>query len=69
MGNKSLRKRKFDLTRDETCHNEQRKENYWRKKREHENIEERNDDDVNKDFRKEEVQLGMHVHIFYIRSI
>jgi hypothetical protein len=32
MGNKILRKRKFDRTRDETHHNEQRKEHYWRKK-------------------------------------
>jgi hypothetical protein len=69
MGNKSLRTRKFDRTLDETCHNEQRKDNYWRKKRERENIEERNDDDVNRDFQQEEVQLGMHVHIVYIKSI
>jgi hypothetical protein len=69
MGNKSLCKRKFDRTRDETRHNEQRKEHYWRKKRERENIEERNDDDVNRDFQQEEVQPGMHVHIVYIKSI
>jgi hypothetical protein len=69
MGNKSLCKRKFDRTRDETHHNEQRKEHYWRKKRERENIEERNDDDVNRDFQQEEVQPGMHVHIVYIKSI
>ena len=39
MGNKSLRKRKFDHTRNDTRQNEQRKENYWRKKRERANIE------------------------------
>jgi hypothetical protein len=50
MGNKSLCNRKFDHTQDKTCHNEQRKEYYWRKKQEHENIEERNNDDVNRDF-------------------
>jgi hypothetical protein len=32
MGNKSLRKIKFDRTRDDTCQNEQKKEHYWRKK-------------------------------------
>jgi hypothetical protein len=69
MGNKSLCKRKFDRTRDETHHNEQRKEHYWRNKRERANIEERNDDDVNRDFQQEEVQPGMHAHIVYIKSI
>jgi hypothetical protein len=69
MGNKSLRKRKFDRTRDETHHNEQRKEHYWRNKRERANIEERNDDNVNRDFQQEEVQPGMHAHIVYIKSI
>jgi hypothetical protein len=69
MGNKSLRKRKFDRTRDETLHNDQRKEHYWRNKRERENIEERDDDNVNRDFQQEEVQLGMHAHIVYIKSI
>ena len=49
-------KRKFDRTRDETHYNDQRKENYWRNKREHANIEERNDDNVNRDFQQEEVQ-------------
>jgi hypothetical protein len=61
-GKQSGRKRKFDRTRDETRHNEQRKEIYWRKKRERENIEERNDDDVNRDFQQEEVQPGMHTY-------
>ena len=41
MGNKSLHKRKFDRTREETHHNEQRKDNYWRNKRERANIEEK----------------------------
>jgi hypothetical protein len=62
MGNKSLRKRKFDRTRDDTRQNEQRKEHYWRKKRERANIEERNDDNVNRDF-QQEVQPGMHAHM------
>ena len=60
MGNKSLRKIKFDHTRDDTRQNEQRKENNWRKKQERANIEERNDDNVNRDFQQEEVQPGMH---------
>jgi hypothetical protein len=60
MGNKSLRKRKYDRTRDDTRQIEQRKELYRRKKQEHANIEEINDDNVNRDFRQEEVQLGMH---------
>jgi hypothetical protein len=64
MGNKSLRKRKFDRTRDETRHNEQRKEHYWRKKQERENIEERNDDDVNRDFQQEEVQPGICMYTY-----
>jgi hypothetical protein len=60
MGNKSLRKRKYDRTRDDTRQIEQRKELYRRKKQEHANIEEINDDNVNRDFRQEEVQPGMH---------
>jgi hypothetical protein len=69
MGIKSLHKRKFYRTRDKTHHNEQMKEHYWKKKREHENIEERNNDDVNRDFQQEEVQPGTHVHIVYIKSV
>ena len=46
IGNKYLCMRKSGLTRDETLLNEQRKENYWRKKQKSENIEERNDDDL-----------------------
>jgi hypothetical protein len=60
MGNKSLRKRKYDRTRYDTRQIEQRKELYRRKKQEHENIEEINDDNVKRDFRQEEVQPGMH---------
>jgi hypothetical protein len=60
MGNKSLHKRKYDHTRDDTRQIEQRKELYRRKKQEHANIEEINDDNVNRDFRQEEVQPGMH---------
>ena len=60
MGNKSLRKRKYDRTRDDTRQIEQRKELYRRKKQERVNIEEINDDNVNRDFRQEEVQPGMH---------
>jgi hypothetical protein len=60
MGNKSLRKRKYDRTRDDTRQIEQRKELYRRKKQECVNIEEINDDNVNRDFRQEEVQPGMH---------
>jgi hypothetical protein len=60
MGNKSLRKRKYDRTRDDTRQIEQRKEIYRRKKQEHANIEEINDDTVNRDFQQEEVQPGMH---------
>jgi hypothetical protein len=41
MGNKSLCKRKFDCTRDDTRQKEQMKELYWRMKRECANIEER----------------------------
>jgi hypothetical protein len=63
MGNKSLRKRKFDRTRDDTCQIKQRKEFYWRKKHKRANIDERNDNNVNRDFRQEEVQLGMHLHM------
>jgi hypothetical protein len=69
MGNKSLHKRKFDHTRDETHHNEQRKEYYWRNNQEPANVEEINDDNVNRDFQQEEVQPGMHAHIVYIKSI
>jgi hypothetical protein len=64
MGNKSLRKRKFDRTQDKTRHNEKMKEHYWRKKQEHENIEERNDDDVNRDFQQEEVQQGICMYTY-----
>jgi hypothetical protein len=60
MGNKSLRKRKYERTRDDTRQIEQRKEIYRRKKQEHANIEEINDDNVNRDFQQEEVQPGMH---------
>jgi hypothetical protein len=69
MENKSLRKRKFDRTREETHHNKQRKEHYWRNKRKRANIEERNDDGVNRYFQQEEVQPGMHAHTVYIKSI
>jgi hypothetical protein len=60
MGNKSLRKRKYDRTRDDTRQIEQRKELYRKKKQERANIEEINDDNINRDFRQEEVQPGMH---------
>jgi hypothetical protein len=60
MGNKSLHERKYDHTRDDTRQIEQMKELYWRKKQECANIEEINDDNVNRDFRQEEVQPGMH---------
>jgi hypothetical protein len=50
MGNKSLCKRKYDRTRDDTGQIEQRKELYRRMKQEHANIEEINDDNVNRDF-------------------
>jgi hypothetical protein len=60
MGNKSLHKRKYDCTRDYTRQIEQRKELYQRKKQEHANIEEINDDNVNRHFRQEEDQPGMH---------
>ena len=63
MGNKSLCKRKYDPTRDDTRQIKQRKELYWRKKQERENIEERNDDNVNRDFQQQEVQSGMHAHM------
>jgi hypothetical protein len=49
MVNKILCKRKYDHTRDETRHNEQAKERYWRKKQECENIEGINNDDANRD--------------------
>jgi hypothetical protein len=62
MGNISGRERKFDHTQDETRLKEERKEIYWRNKQEHENIEERNDDDVNRYFQQEEVQPGMHTY-------
>jgi len=60
MENKSLRKRKYDRTRDDTRQIEQRKELYKKKKQERANIEEINDENVNRDFRQEEVQPGMH---------
>jgi hypothetical protein len=60
MGNKSLRKRKYDRTRDDTRQIEQRKDLYKKKKQERANIEEINDDNVNRYFRQEEVQPGMH---------
>jgi hypothetical protein len=60
MGNKSLRRRKYDRTRDDTRQIKQRKELYKKKKQERANIEEINDDNVNRDFRQEEVQPGMH---------
>jgi hypothetical protein len=63
MGNKSLHKRKYDCTRDDTRQIEQRKELYRRKKQERVNIEEINDDNVNRDFRQEEVQPGMHSYM------
>jgi hypothetical protein len=63
MGNKSLRKRKYERTRDDTRQIEQRKELYWRKKQERANIEERNNDNVNRHFRQEEVQPNMHTHM------
>ena len=63
MGNKSLHKRKNYRARDDTRQIEQRKEIYRRKKQERANIEEINDDNVNRDFRQEEVQLGMHAHM------
>ena len=50
MGNKSLRKIKYDHTRDDTRQIEQRKVLYGRKKQERANIQERNDDNVNRDF-------------------
>ena len=59
MGNKSLCNRKFDHTRDYSRQIDQRKELYRRKKQEHANIEEINDDNVNRDFRQEEVQPGI----------
>jgi hypothetical protein len=60
MGNKSLHKRKYDRTRDDTRQIEQRKEIYRRKKQERANIEEINDDNVNRDFQQQEVQPRMH---------
>jgi hypothetical protein len=68
MGNKSLRKRKYDRTRDDTRQIEQRKELYQRKKQERANIEEINDDNVNRDFRQEEVQSGMHADMIIKRT-
>ena len=58
-----LHKRKFDRTRDDTRQIEQRKELYWRNKWECANIEEKNYDNVNRDFQQEEVQPGMHAHM------
>ena len=69
MGNKSLHKRKFDPTRDKTHHNEKRKEHYCIKKWEHENIEEINDDDVNRYFQQEEVQPGIWMYILSILKV
>ena len=69
MGNKSLHKRKFDRTRDDTRQKEQRNQLYWRNTWKCENIEEINDDNVNRDFQQEEVQPGRHAHIVYIKSI
>jgi hypothetical protein len=63
MGNKSLCKRKYDRTRDDTRQIDQRKELYRRKKQERANIDEINDDNVNRDFRQEEFQPGMHAHM------
>jgi hypothetical protein len=60
MGNKSLCKRKYDRTQDNTRQIEQRKELYRRKKQERANIDEINDDNANRDFRHEEVQPCMH---------
>ena len=60
MGNKSLCNRKYDRTRDDTRQIDQRKELYRRKKQERANIDEINDDNVNRDFQQEEVQPGMH---------
>jgi hypothetical protein len=63
MGNKSLRKRKYDRTRDDTRQIEQRKDLYRKKKQERANIEEINDDNVNRDFRQEEVQPDMDANM------
>ena len=63
MGNKSLCKRKIDRTRDDIHQIEQRKELYQRKKQEHANIQEINNDNFNRDFWQEEVQPGMHAHM------
>ena len=74
MGNKSLRKRKYYRTQDDTRQIEQRKELYRRKKQECANIEEINDDNVNRDFQQEEVQSGLHAdmmikHTTHIRIV
>ena len=50
MGNKSFHKRKYDRTQDDTRQIEQRKELYRRNKKESANIEEINDDYVNRYF-------------------
>jgi hypothetical protein len=63
MGNKSLRKRKYDRTLDDTRQIEQRKDLYRKKKQERANIEEINDDNVNRDFRQEEVQPDMDANM------
>jgi hypothetical protein len=63
MGNKSLRKRKYDRTRDDTRQIKQRKDLYQRKKQERVNIEKINDDNVNRYFRQEEVQPSMHAYM------
>ena len=69
MGNKGLCKIKFDHTRYKTHHNKQRKEHYWRNKQERANIEERNNDNVNRYFQQEEVQTGMHAHIVHLQNV
>ena len=62
-GKQKFWQEKYDHTRDDTRQIEQRKELYRRKKQEHANIEEINDDNVNRDFRQEEVEPGMYTHI------
>jgi hypothetical protein len=70
MGNKRKRKRKFDHTRGDTCHNELSKEYYRRKKQERANIEGTSDDNVIRDLhlddQQEEMELGTCIHIIYI---
>ena len=62
MGNKSFHERKYDHTHDYTRQIKQRKEIYRRKKQGRANIHERNDDNINRYYRKEKVQPGMHAH-------